>query len=627
MMKLTFGRTSLHALTFALLATPPWNAGCQGEKASFAPKVVGCPSCTVLQGGMVFDGTRAGVGTVVIDGDRVKDVVFGEAHVGSGTVVDVTGKTVLPGLVDLHVHLMADASPLGGADDNGAGHLEDHLKAMLRAGVTSYLDLGSSAHVIFEYRRRIQAGEMLGPRLFAVGPLLTPTGGHPCYAGGPPGDFCIFVDAPADAAQALSQLAPQKPDFVKIVIEGGATKPLPRMTEPSMAAIEKAAEKVGIPVIAHVAAPADVADALTAGVTHFAHLPMEHRITPDLAQRMAAEKAVVVPTVAVVDGFYRVSHGTLTELQDPKLRDDVPAEVIAALRDPKQLAYMTSTKYQALTAAWRSDTMANLKACWDAGVTIAAGTDAGNPGTFHGLALARELALYVEAGIPVLDALATATRTAADVLGRPDLGRLEPGALADVVVVDGDATTDIGALSHPSRVYRGGELVDRAALALPAKTSLVRKPTTNVGKGGTCLAASECASHLTCDFDLRCVPTCNGYSGCATGSACVPNAGSSKGGFCYPGDGCDPIAQDCENGAACTPLGNGATACLPAGNGSGGQACSPGGSCATGSACSFTTNTCLDLCDPSGARGKPCPSAKTCADASSWAGVTVGLCQ
>lgn len=626
-MKLTIGRTSIHALTLCLLAAPPWSAGCQDHRAPLAPKMVGCPSCTVLRGGMVFDGARAGIGTVVLDGDRVEDVVFGEAHVGSGTVVDVTGKTVLPGLVDLHAHLMADAAPLGGSGGDGAGHLDDHLKAMLRAGVTSYLDLGSSAHVVFEYRRRIAEGELLGPRLFAAGPLLTRTGGHPCYAGAPPGDYCIFVDAPEDAGKALSQLAPERPDFVKIVVDAGAQRPLPRLTEPSMAAIEQAAEEAGIPVIAHVGTPADVEDALTAGVTHFAHLPIEGRITPALAQRMAAHKAVVVPTMAVVDGFYRVSHGTLGEIADPALRDDVPAEVIAALRDPERLGYMTSAKYQASTAAWRSDAMANLKACRDAGVTIAAGTDAGNPGTFHGLAMARELALYVEAGIPAVDALAAATRTAAEVLGRHDLGRLEPGAAADVLVVDGDATADIRAVGRVSRVYRGGVLVDRAALALPAKTSLSRKPTTDVGAGGTCLAASECAQKLTCGFDLVCVPTCDGYGGCSTGSACLPNAGSAKGGFCYPGDGCDPIAQDCPNGAACTPLGNGTTACLPAGTASGGHACAPDGSCAAGSACSFTTNTCLDLCDPSGARGKPCPSSRFCTDASSWAGVTVGVCQ
>ncbi|MFT3766159.1 MAG: amidohydrolase family protein [Minicystis sp.] len=626
-MRLTIGRPLVPALTFSLLAALPWTMGCHGEgTASAAVREVGCAGCTVLRGGTVFDGTQAGRGAVVLDHEVVKEVVFGDVTVTKGQVVDVTGKTVLPGLVDMHVHLQADSVPLGGSLGEG-GHNEDHLKSMLRAGVTSYLDLGSSAHLIFEYRRRVEAGDMLGPRVFAVGPLLTPTGGHPCYAGSPPGDSCIFIDAPADVGASFSKLVAQGPDLIKVVIEGGAVKPIPRMTEPSVAAIQQAAQSAGIPVIAHVSTAADMEDALTAGVTHFAHMPSEDLVTPALAQKLVARHAVVVPTAAVMDGFYAVSHGTLAALDDPKLRDDVPDEVIASLRNPKDLSYMTTAKYQQLTATWRDNTMANLKTCMAAGVTLASGTDAGNPGTFHGLALARELSLYVEAGMSPVDALVTATRTAADVLRRPDLGRLAPGAKADVLVVDGDATKDIGALRRVARVYKGGSLVDRAALALPAKTSLTRKPTTGVAAGGTCLGPSECGPGLTCDFDAVCVRTCSGFGGCAGGSACLPDLDDPNSGYCYPSDHCDPIAQSCVNGTACVPLGNGATACWYAGTGSNGQPCSPEGTCAVGSTCSFTTNTCMDLCDPAGVSGRKCPLGKKCKDASSWTGLAVGLCQ
>ena len=625
-MPLRIGGTSVQLLATSLLALAPWVAGCRGETATQAAPEVGCAGCTVLRGGMVFDGARKGRGTVVMEGAKVREIVFGDAAVTAGDVIDVTGKTVLPGLLDLHVHLLADSGPLNGGDYEGV-RPDDHLKSLLRAGVTSYLDLGTSAHVIFEYRRRIEAGEMIGPRVFAVGPLLTPTGGHPCYAGTPAGDSCFFIDAPSDVGKAFSRLAAYKPDAIKIVIEAGAVKPLPRMTEPSMAAVEQAAAVAGLPVFAHVSEARDIEDAMTAGITHFAHLPNEDLISPALAQKMAARGVVVVPTASVMDGFYRVSHGTVDRLGDPTLRDDVPDEVIDQLESPEACAYMTTPKYKALTATWRANTMANLKTCLAAGITIASGTDAGNPATFHGLSMASELALYVEAGMSPVAALTAATRTAADVLGRRDLGRLEPGAIADVLVVDGDATTDIHAIARVSRVYRSGVLVDRAALALPRGTSLSKKPTTNVPAGGTCLTPSDCGHGLTCNYDRVCVATCHGFGGCAKGSACLPDQSSTSSGYCYPSDGCDPVRQDCENGTACVPLGNAATACWYAGTGSSGKPCTPEGSCAVGSTCNFNTNTCMDLCDPVGTAGKRCPAGKKCVDASSWSGLPVGLCQ
>lgn len=593
---------------------------CRSEPV--APPEVGCEGCLVLRGGTVFDGEHAGPGTVVIAGDRVKEVVLGDPPRITGEIVDVTGKTVLPGLIDLHVHLFAGAGPMHGPE--GPDHAAEHLKATLRAGVTSFLDLGSPSRQIFAYRSRLAAGALLGPRLFAVGPLLTRTGGHPCYAGSPPGDGCLFIDGPSDVARAFALLVPAKPDLVKIVIEGGAVKPLPRLTEPSVAALQEAVLATGLRIIAHVSAAADMEDALAAGVTRFAHVPIEDRITPALAAALAARGAVVVPTLAVSDAFARVAHHTLTELDDPALGDDVPADVIAELRDPAQLTYMTSPDYQARTTTWRANALANLRTLQSAGVTLAAGTDAGNAGTFHGLAMARELGLYVEAGLTPRQALVAATRAAADVLRRPDLGRLAPGATADVLVVDGDALADIGAVGHVSRVYKAGVLVDRAALALPAGQSLVRVPTTGVTEGETCLGAGECGAGLVCDFDGRCVRTCPDDEACPAGSACLPGDGGAPG-QCYPGDGCDPVAQTCGNGAACVPLGHGATLCWSATAATAGQACSADGGCAVGCTCDFSSNACLDLCAPGG--GAPCPGNKTCVDVSDWAGVPVGYCR
>lgn len=632
---------SMRRLACCILVLSTWALGCSTPEplrlsssleapraeapARVGGRAAGCATCTALVGGTVFDGARAARGAVVLEGERVREVVFGDVHIAAGEVVDVTGKTVLPGLIDLHVHSQGTAGPWDYND--GELHFEDYAKAMLRAGVTTFLDLGSSSRLIFEERARVGEGKLLAPRIFAAGPLLTPTGGHPCSYGSPSGELCLFVDAPEDVNDAFSALLPREPDVIKIVLESGASTPLPRMTGESVAAVVAAAEAAGVPVVAHAAASDDIERALDAGVTLFAHVPDQDRISPALARRMAERQAVVIPTLAVIDALHRLAQGPLDELDDPALRDDVPAGVIAALKDSSRFSQIRTARYRRLARAWRDNALANLAALHRAGVTIAAGTDAGNPGVFHGLALRRELALLVEAGMTPLEALVSGTRAAADVLGRPDLGRIEAGALADLVVVDGDPLTDIRALGRVWRVYRAGRPLDRGALALPRRTSLVQRPTTGVGAGGTCLGASECAPELACSGAHTCAAPCATQSQCARGSACFRDRGAPTGGLCIPGDGCDPVAQDCENGAACVFWGNGATSCWYAGAGSNGQPCDPTGTCAVGSVCDRASGTCKDLCDPRGVRGKPCPRGRWCVDRSAIAGVPVGVCE
>ncbi len=585
------------------------------------PAMHGCDGCTALVGARLFDGEKALDGTVVLQGDRIVEVLDAATAIDRGEVVRLDGKTILPGLIDLHVHVLREPGPYG---FYGADPMDNHFKPMLRAGVTSALDLGASAHVIFEYRARIRAGGLLAPNLFAAGPMLTPTGGHPCYAGSLPGDSCVFVDEPDAASVALAQLLPLQPDVVKIILEPGAAGTLPRMTDDAIAAVVKGAGAA--PVVAHVGKSGDVADGLAAGVTRFAHVPMEDAFAPDLCARLAAAHAVVIPTLAVADGLYRLSHGEIAELADPALADDVAADTIAALQDPQYVAPMQSPSYRAFTESLRANAIANFQACRAAGVRFAAGTDAGNPATFHGLALRRELALYVAAGMPPADALATATSHAADFLGRADLGRLAAGARADLLVVDGDATADVGALAHVARVYLGGQLVDRDALALPQMTSLVRKPA-SAGAGATCLHAGECGAMLFCDYDDRCVAACTvGMdASCGPGAACFSQSadGSSSDGYCFKGDGCDVWKQDCPNQTACLWIGNGATTCYYAGPAKEGDHCKTTG-CQPGLQCDYYADRCERLCDPT--MKDTCGAGTHCADYTAYAGFPVGMC-
>ena len=587
------------------------------------PPSVGCDDCVSLHGGMVFDGTEAGIGTVVLRGAAIETVVIGEAKVVAGEVVDVTGHTVLPGLFDMHVHSNGESGPYGFYSSKN--YLEPNMKGRLRAGLLSYLDLGSMTHVIFEMRDRLRTGKLLGPNLFAAGPLLTPHGGHPCYDGEPPHDFCAFIDAPSDVDPVLADLLPHEPDVIKIVIEAGSEdQPLPRMSKESIDALGAAAKAKDLRMIAHVSAMEDMNLALDAGIRLFAHIPGEDLIDAALAQRLAEADATIVPTLAVYDSLYRIAVGSFTEVDDPALADDVSAEVLAAFHDPALLEWMTSPYAQQLYSVWHDNALANFKTCIEAGVRIASGTDAGNPGVFHGPAIHRELELYVESGMTNLQALVAGTRNAAEMLGRTDLGRLEANAVADVVVVEGDALTDITALKNVRRVHRAGRLMDLDSLSVQKDTSLVEAPTAEVGLGNTCLAPEECSADLYCDWFGTCSTVCTVSGGCELGDACFPQDQGSDG-WCYPGDGCDLLTQDCANGEACIWVGNGASICWFAGVPTAGQACDELGSCAPGSECDFYTNKCNKLCDPA-ATDPGCATGETCVDKSSQAGLPIGEC-
>jgi imidazolonepropionase-like amidohydrolase len=504
-----------------------------------------------------------------------------------------------------------------------------HLRATLRAGVTGYLDLGSSARRIFEYRRRIAAGKLLGPDLFAAGPLVTTSGGHPCYEGSPVGDSCLPIDAPADVSK-LAGLWKQQPDVLKLVIEGGTqTSPLPRMDTSSIKAVVAAARARGVPLVAHVSAVQDVIDGLDSGVRIFAHMPAYDLIDAQLLARLVKEKAVIIPTMAVYEGLYLLANGKL-ELDQGRLGSDVPAPVLAALASPQYTQY--TPLYQGWTKGVWDNARANLKACVKAGVTLAAGTDAGNPATFHGLALHRELQLYVEeGGMSPAQALATATRGARRVLGLSDRGALEAGQRADLLVVSGDPTTKIAATAEIAEVFVRGRRLDRKALELGGSGTLELAVVKGLTEGQPCLASGECAAGLTCDpWGARCTPTCDALtgSGCKPGTVCYAASTGAAKGYCYKGDGCDLFKQDCANDAACIWMGNATTVCWYASpaNTAGG-ACSASGTCAKGLQCNGYTKSCYELCHPTDPGKGPCAgSGQVCQDLSSYAGQAAGQC-
>lgn len=593
------------------------------------PEIIDCAACTVFTaGGTLFDGHEIRHATVVVEGDHVSRVITGAVSIKAGTVVDTTGKTLLPGLWDLAIHASGSAGPQG----YHAPRLlhEEHFKAMLRAGVTSALDLGSRARSIFAYRARIDAGKLLAPRLFAAGPLLTPTGGDPCPRGTPASDLCVFIDGAADAATLPGGLFTRAPDVVTIVVdEGPPDHPLPRLSNEAIAAVQATAQGAAIPVIAQVTSAADVSDALDQGVRLFARVPSRDLLDDALLDRLVEAHAVIIPAIARLARLHELA-AQAPGVGDPALADDVPAEVLAALTDPAALGEMSSPAFQAFSADERDRALLNLQACVKRGVTIAAGTEAGSPGTFHGLALRQELGAYVAAGLAPIDALRAASSGAAAALAVHDRGVIAEGAHADLLLVEGRPDQDLAALGSLAQVYVEGRLVDRAALALSAQQSLTLIPTSGLGDGEVCLQQGECADGLYCDLWLHasCTAICDPDQpdACPQGAACVQPEAADVLGYCLQGEGCDPLAQDCSNHTACAWIGHGATFCAGAGDAGPGEACGPKQLCAPGSDCDFLSGTCLQDCDPAAPESCSEPG-KSCVDFSEIAGLPVGQCQ
>jgi imidazolonepropionase-like amidohydrolase len=340
--------------------------------------------------------------------------------------VEFSGATLLPGLVDAHVHLVASGDP-----DLAAGlprtEAERTIAAVVNArrnlerGVTLVRDLGAPGAEAVLVGRAVEEGTVAGPRVVAAGPAVTMTGGHIPYLG----RVTDGVDAMRAAVRANLALGAR---CIKVVATGGVltmgVDPRePAYTQAELDALVSEAHRLGLTVAAHAIGEGGVAAALRAGVDS-----VEHGMFLDEA---AIE--LFLATGARLSATFSAPHGILSG-------PSVPGWIKDRAR-PAAEAQVES-----------------FRAAVSAGVTVVAGTDAGTPDNPHG-GVAREVAFMVEAGLDVLKAVRAATAEAADLLGVPDRGVLRQGAAADVLVADGDVTAEVQALQRPLAVFQDGHRV------------------------------------------------------------------------------------------------------------------------------------------------------------------------
>lgn len=405
---------------------------------------------TFIRAGLLIDGSGSEPvrnAVVVVEGSQILSVERGESFdvPADAHVIDLSDKTVLPGFIDAHVHLMGlthdTLNPVQWMtvpDSLAAVRAAKEAEALLKAGFTTVRDVGS--HVAIGVRDAIEEGTAAGCRILTSGPVLGQTGGHvdahfvPLSWVREKNWYGFIVDGVDGCRQGAREILRQGADLLKICTTGGvmSQKDHPhheQFTVDEIAAIVEEARRVGKFVASHAQSDAGIRNAVRCGVH-----TIEHAIyCDDETVRMILEHGtIVVPTLAVVERFYR--RGEEFGLPEWSIRK------IKEVRD----------------AHW--DSVARL---YKAGVTLALGTDfLGGPLLTHG-ENAEEFLLLHQAGLSPMDAIVAGTRNAALALGRDDLGVVEPGRLADLVAVEGDPLEDLAVLQRVSFVMKDGEVVPR----------------------------------------------------------------------------------------------------------------------------------------------------------------------
>ena len=429
---------------------------------------------------IVGDGKVIESASILIKGGKIAEIYEGNApdpKTLKADVVEAAGKTVLPGLIDVHVHLGASG---GFLDDfskfDPKKAVERELQSYLFCGVTSVRSAGDAVDDMLKARKLFGSGEKLGTELFLCGPLFTAEGGHGTEYGRflpeamRAGFIAQFVRTPKSAEEGRKQvdaLAAQKIDAIKGVLESGAPGySFNRMDVNILRAVTEEAHAKGLPVAVHTGKAEDVVDAVSLPADSIEHGSFADEISDATIAEMRAKGIAYDPTLSVVEGFTNFSKGDTSLLKRSLVqqvtRKDLLEGTEHAASKPEFDGLREGLKHYPMSMEASTK---NLLKAWRAGVILVTGTDAGNFLVLHGPTVQHEIELWVAAGIPIEVALQAATLNAAKLL-RADsrVGMVQKGKEATLLIVDGNPLQDVRALSAVSTVFMKGERVNRTAL-------------------------------------------------------------------------------------------------------------------------------------------------------------------
>ncbi len=417
----------------------------------------------------LIDGIRAPQPdmTVVIDGERIGSI--GPSSISHGFKgrridarrIDGTGKYLIPGLIDVHIHLRGGFDAGGKVDAELAPpNREEGLAALasfLYAGVTTVFDAGNRAEHILPLRAQERAGAILSPRIFATGNLVTYPGSH--------GDkMAVQVsDFEKDKALLDRHIAEQQPDILKLTLEeeGWGSRPMiPLMPTDLLEKITRYYNQHGIRTTVHVSSELRSLEAIYAGSDTLAHPVIQGPVSDSFVQLMAAKKTPFASTLTIGENYSRLA-------EHPEYLDQPLYVASLSAAERGQLKTKTRAEWQARPWTGWMKIMTpiakeNVRKIHVAGGIVACGTDQSS-----GPATQRELELLAEAGIAPLDVIRIATYNSALFLGKADqLGSIDTGKLADFVLLSKDPTLDINNAKSILFVVKNGLMIDERQLPL-----------------------------------------------------------------------------------------------------------------------------------------------------------------
>lgn len=406
----------------------------------------------LIAGARVFDGTgrAAAVRNVLISGDRIVAVGRDLPIPADAVRIDARGKTLIPGLHDLHTHLRSPAV-------NAPEDLPKAWAGYLLAGVTSVNDFSVSGEMIAPIRAMTASGRYHAPHLNQAVRFGVPGGHGTEYGWGH--FFTLQATTARHARQQMNLALRYTPDLIKVFADGwryGRDPDLASMNRQTLAAIVEAAHAAGKPVVTHTVTLAGAKLAAAAGVDALGHGIGDAAVDAELVRLMKASGTAYI--------------GTMTVFEPQQTRRFAAGE--AALQNPAERAREAAVASRAGAAeveaydARRWDILnANIRRLKRAGIPIGIGTDAGIGGVYHGAGAIREVTILTRNGYSPSEALVAATRTSAEIMGQAgDHGTIEPGKRADLVLVEGRPDKDIADLWRVERVWVAGREAPLAAL-------------------------------------------------------------------------------------------------------------------------------------------------------------------
>ena len=446
------------------------------------------PACFAIRDVRVFDGLKAiEKTTVLVRGGKIENVAAAMKIPADARIIDGSGKTLLPGLIDSHTHIF------------GTG-----LQQSLQFGVTTDIDMFTSV----EFLKAMKAQQAAGPNpdrsdLISSGTLATVPGGHGT-------EFGIAIPTltkPEEAQAFVDARIAEGSEFIKIIYSHGWQ--FPSLDKPTLAALIQAAHNRKKLAAVHIDTEQDARDAIESGADILAHVWYDHEPDDALMTLAREHHCILIPTLTVISTICGLKPGVAL-INDPELEPLIPSSALAGLKTQFPGTSFTQANFDVAAGA--------ASAFKKNGLVVLAGTDAPNPGTTYGASLHQELELLVQSGLTPAEALTAATALPAKVFGLADRGRIAKGLRADLLLVDGNPTANIKDTRRIAGIWKEGVELDRTSYR--ETIAQEKKPAASQPAPAF---LSELAVGMLSDFE-------DGTPGSRFGSGWIPSTDAMMGG-------------------------------------------------------------------------------------------------